>query len=508
MYSQKSIAEKKALFAHLLKREGLDRLQTITRRSDLREAPLSYAQRRLLFLQQLEPDSPAYNVPQVFRLTGKLNISVLERTLSEIVRRHEVLRTTFHVNGDEHLQVTHSSYDVSVPVIDLEHWPEVEREAEVQRFAVAEARHPFDLEHGPLLRAKLLRLGVEEHVVLFTLHHIVSDGWSTGLLVSEVQTLYTAYSEDRPSPLPELPIQYADYARWQRDWFKGAVFERQLAYWRERLRGAPTTLTLPPDRPRPAPRKFRGETHSVRFSAEVSGELRRISREQGTTLFMTMLAAFDILLSYYTKQTDIVIGTPVGGRMRAETEPLIGFFINTLVLRGDLSGDPTFLELLQRVKNDLLGALAHQDVPFEKLVEELQPERNLSYTPLFQVSFTLQKAQRTGITLPGLTLAPIGTTRGTTQYDLAMNLIDAEFEIAGMLEYDTDLYDGETILRMIKRFELLLSGLVASPSARLSELLAPLAAADAEQEKANEQQYQEFVTRKLAHTKRRGIRVS
>jgi Condensation domain len=508
MYSQKLMTEKEALFAHLLEREGFDRLQTITPRKDLREAPLSSAQQRLLFLQQLEPDSPAYNVPRVFGLTGKLNIPVLERTLSEIVRRHEVLRTTFHVNGDEHLQVIHSPYDVSVPVIDLEHLPEVEREAEVQKFAVEEARRPFDLEHGPLLRAKLLRLAEDEYVVLFTLHHIASDGWSTGLLVNEVQALYEAYSEDRPSPLPELPIQYADYARWQRDWFKGAVFERQLAYWRERLRGAPSTLTLPADHPRPAARRFRGQTYSVRFSAEVTGELRRISREQGATMFMTLLTAFEILLCYYTKQTDIVIGTPVGGRMRAETEPLIGFFINTLVLRSDFSGEPTFPELLQRVKNDLLGALAHQDVPFEKLVEELQPERNLSYTPLFQVSFTLQKSPRTGFTLPGLTLSPIGTNRGTTQYDLAMNLVDADYEIGGMLEYDTDLYDGETILRTIKRFELLLSEIVANSSARLSELLARLAVADAEQEKANEQQYEEFFTRKLAQTKRRGIRVS
>jgi non-ribosomal peptide synthetase component F len=225
-------------------------------------------------------------------------------------------------------------------------------------------------------------------------------------------------------------------------------------------------------------------------------------------MFMSLLTAFEILLCYYTKQTDIVIGTPVSGRLRAETEPLIGFFINTLVLRGDLSGDPAFPELLQRVKTDLLGALAHQDVPFEKLVEELQPERTLSYTPLFQVSFTLQKSPRMEFALPGLTLSPIGTSRGTTQYDLAMNLVDVDSEILGMLEYDTDLYDGETILRTIRRFELLLSEIVANSSARLSELLARLAAADAEQEKANQQQYEEFFTRKLARTKRRGIRVS
>lgn len=507
MYSQKLMAEKEALFAHLLEREGFGLLQTITPRRDLREAPLSYAQRRLLFLQQFDPDSPAYNVPRVFRLTGKLNIPVLERTLSEIVRRHEILRTTFHVNGDEQLQVIHPTYDVSVPVIDLDHVPEAEREAEVQKFSVEEARRLFDLERGPLLRVKLLRFADDEHVAFFTVHHIVSDGWSTGLLVSEVQALYAAYSEDRPSPLPELPIQYADYARWQREWFKGAVFERQLAYWRERLRGAPATLTVPADRPCPGPRRFRGATYAVRVPAELTGELRRISREQGATLFMTLLTAFDILLCYYTKQTDIVIGTPVAGRVRAETEPLIGFFINTLVLRSDFSGDPTFPELLQRVKNDVLGALAHQDVPFEKLVEELQPERSLSHTPLFQVAFTLQKSPRTGFTLPGLTLTQIGTNRGTTQYDLAMNLVDADYDLSGALEYDTDLYDEGTIVRIIQRFELVLRHIVANPDARLSEIFARLTAADAEREKANEQQYEEFFARKLAHTKRRGIRV-
>ena len=504
MDPQKLTAEKEALFALLLEREGFSRWQKITPRRDLREAPLSFAQRRLLFLQQLDPDSPTYNLPLVFRITGNLNVSVLERTLTEIVRRHEVLRTTFHMNGNEQVQVIQPACEVSVAVID--HLPEAEREAEVQQFTVTEVRRPFDLERGPLLRTKLLRFADDDHVACFTVHHIASDGWSTGLLISEVQALYQAYSEGRPSPLPELPIQYADFARWQHDWSKGEVFEQQLAYWRERLRGAPATLTLPPDRPRPTPRRFRGETYSVRFSAEVTSELRRISREHGVTLFMTMLTAFELLLCYYTKQTDIVVGTPVAGRTRAETEPLIGFFINTVVLRGDLSGDPIFPELLQRVKKDLLGALAHQDVPFEKLVEELQPERNLSYTPLFQVQFTMQKKPRTGGTLPGLTLSPIGTNRGTTQYDLALNFGDGDHDISGAVEYDTDLYDVETIVRLIRRFEVVLDEIVANPSARLSELLARLAAKDAEREKANEQQYEEFLTRKFAQTKRRGIR--
>jgi len=500
-------AEKEALFARLLEREGFDFLQTIRPRGDVREAPLSYAQQRLLFLQQLDPDSPTYNLPRGFRVEGKLNVPVLERTLTEIVRRHEVLRTTFHVNGNEQVQVIHPPYNVSVPVIDLGHLPEAERDSQVRKFAAEEAQRPFDLEHGPLLRTKLLHFTDDQHVVFFTVHHIVSDGWSAGLFFTEMQTLYAAFSEDRRSPLPELPIQYADYARWQRDWLKGEVYERQLAYWRERLRGAPTTLTLPTDRPRPSHRSYRGAVQGLWIRQKLAAELRQLSREQGVTLFMTLLAAFDILICYCTKQTDIVVGTPVAGRMRAETEPLLGFFINTLVLRSDLSGDPTFAELLRRVKSDTLGALAHQDVPFEKLVEELQPERNLSYTPLFQVQFTLQKGRAsTGFTLPGLTLSPIGTERGTTQYDVALNMLDAEKELYNTLEYDADLYDEATIAYMLERLDLVLHEIVANPSTRLSEILARLGAMDAEREKANEQQYEDFFTRKLAQTKRRGIR--
>ena len=500
-------AEKEALFAQLLEREGFDFLKAIRPRKDAREAPLSYAQQRLLFLQQLDPDSPTYNLPRGFSVKGKLNVPVLERTLTEIVRRHEVLRTTFHVNGNDHVQVIHPASNVSVPVIDLSHLPEAERDTQVQEFATEEAQRPFDLERDPMLRTKLLRLADDDHVVFFTVHHIISDGWSAGLFFNELQTLYTAFSEDRPSPLPELPIQYADYARWQREWLKGEVYGRQLEYWRERLRGAPTTLTLPTDRPRPSVRSFRGAVQGLWIHRQLAAELKQVSREQGVTLFMMLLTAFEILICYCTRQTDIVVGTPVAGRMRAETEPLIGFFINTLVLRNDLSGDPTFAELLTRVKSDTLGALAHQDVPFEKLVEELQKERNLSYTPLFQLQFTLQKGRGLAeFALPGLTLSPIRTERGTTQYDLALNMLDADKELYNTFEYDADLYDAETIARMLERFDLILHEIVANQSTRLSAILARLTATDAEKEKANEQQYEDFFTRKLAQTKRRGSR--
>lgn len=498
--------DKMALLAHLLEQEGVPLLHGITPQKDVLEAPLSYAQQRLFFLQQLEPDSPAYNLPRVFRVRGKLNIPVLERALTEIVRRHGVLRTTFQARGDSQVQVIHPAYEVSVPVTPLDHLPEAGREIRIQELAAEEGRRAFDLLRGPLLRTVLLRLAEDDHVAFFTLHHIVSDGWSTGVLIKEIQTLYTAYSEGKASPLPELPIQYSDYARWQRESLDGELFQRQIAYWRERLRGAPATLTVPGDRPRPLVRRYHGAVQGLRLPTELSEELKKISREHNATLFMTLLAAFDILLCFCTKQTDIVVGTPVAGRTRAELEPLIGFFINTLVLRADLSGDPTFVELLQRVKSDSLAALAHQEVPFDKLVEELSPQRSLSHTPLFQVAFTLQKRSRAMLALPGLTMSPIGTERGTTQYDLALNMVDTDSGVTGSIEYDTDLFDAATITRTIEHFETALRHIAAHQHARLSEILAQLTARDDEREKANEQQYQEIYARKMARVKRRSIR--
>jgi hypothetical protein len=499
--------DKAALLSYLLEREGYELSPAIKPRRDGREPPLSFAQQRLWFLQQLEPDSPAYNLPRAFRVGGRLNIPVLERTLGEIVRRHEVLRTTFGTSGDRQVQVIHPARELSVPVIDLGGLPEAEREARVRALADEEARRPFDLARGPLLRIVLLRLADDDHVALFTLHHIVSDGWSTGVLVNEVMTLYAAYSAGRPSPLAELPIQYADYAGWQRDWLRGEQLERQVAYWRERLRDAPATLSLPTDRPRPAARRYRGAIQGVRLPAELSDGLKKLSRDEGATLFMTLFAAFNVLLYCYARQEDIVVGTPVAGRNRVEVEPLIGFFVNTLALRTDLSGDPAFRELLRRVKEDSLGAFAHQDVPFEKLVEELQPERSLSHTPLFQVAFTLQKRPRESFQLPGLTLSPLGNERGTTQYDLALNMVDADGgDLTGSLEYDTDLFDAATVTRLIERFETVLREAVARPAARLGEFAEKLGAADRERERAGEKRYEEFYLREVGRVKRRGIR--
>ncbi|MBA3356383.1 MAG: amino acid adenylation domain-containing protein, partial [Pyrinomonadaceae bacterium] len=338
--------------------------------------PLSFAQQRLWFLDQLEPNSSFYNMPQAIRMSGPLDTQALRKTLTAIAARHESLRTSFTMTDGDPVQVIAPAMSVELPVVDLSDLSESEREAEARRLATEEARRPFDLEHGPLLRATLLRLFEEEHVLLLNMHHIVSDGWSMGVLFRELGTLYQAFSIGNPSPLPELPIQYGDYAVWQREWLAGERLEQQLSYWKEQLSGAPPILNLPADHPRPAAQSYRGTRQSVRLSKKVTERLKALTQQEGSTLFTTMLAAFQTLLMRYTGQEDIVVGSAIAGRGRAEVEGLIGFFVNTLVLRTDLSGGPSFRELVGRVREVTLGGYEHQDLPFEKLVEELQPERS------------------------------------------------------------------------------------------------------------------------------------
>ncbi len=345
--------------------------------------PLSFAQRRLWFLQQLEDINSAYYIHAVFRAKGQLNVTALEQTLSEIISRHETLRTTFHVVDGEPVQVIAPAQPTALPVAALGELPQDEAEAAIERWTREEIERPFDLERGSLVRVSLLRVRDDEHVLILTLHHIVADGWSMGVLVREAVALYRAYSNVTPSPLAELRIQYADYAVWQREWMQGEVLERQLDYWRRQLEGVPPELELPSDRPRRMEQGFRGASIPVLLSASLTEKLRRLSRSEGTTLFMTLLAAFQTLLYRYTGQEDIVVGTPIANRQRREIEELIGLFINSLALRVDLSDNPTFRELLARVRKVTLDAYAHQDVPFEKLVEELQPERALSRNPFF-----------------------------------------------------------------------------------------------------------------------------
>ncbi|HET7287675.1 MAG TPA: condensation domain-containing protein, partial [Pyrinomonadaceae bacterium] len=400
----------------------------------------------------------------------KLNITALERALTELVRRHEALRTTFRDLHGEPVQVIGKPNPFTVSVEDLSGLPEATRDEEARRLILEEVLRPFNLSTEPLMRARLLRLSTDEHVLLLSLHHTVSDGWSMGVLVREVATLYEAYAVGAESPLKELNLQYGDYAVWQREWLRGEVLDQQLAYWRKQLAGAPPVLELPADRSRPQVQTFRGAALPFKLSKELTEELRALSRREGVTLYMTLLAGLQTLLARYTGQEDISTGTPIANRRRGELENLIGFFVNTLVLRTDLSGNPTFHELVQRVKETALGAYAHQDVPFEMLVEVLQPERSMSYTPLFQVLFVLQNAPQEKLELSGLTVELLDIGSGTAKFDLVLSLEESENGLEGSCEYSTDLFDEGTIRRLLGHFETLLEGAVNNPDEHVAQL--------------------------------------
>ncbi|HKV07487.1 MAG TPA: amino acid adenylation domain-containing protein, partial [Thermoanaerobaculia bacterium] len=443
------------------------RLERVPRHGGL---PVSFAQQRLWFLDRMEPGSAAYNLFTAFRLHGPLDVPALSAALDETVRRHEALRTTIRSERGEPVQGIAPAAPVPLPSIDLGGLGAPAALQEARRLAGMEAGRPFDLERGPLLRQVLVRLGDGEHAILLTLHHVIGDGWSVELLVRELALLYGAFSRGLPSPLPELAIQYADFASWQRRWLAGAVLERQLGYWRGRLEGAPAVLTLPTDRPRPAVQTFRGAARPVTIPGPLAAALRELARQRGATLFMTLMAAFQALLSRHAGQTDLSVGTPIAGRNHVETEVLVGFFANTLVLRTDLAGDPDLPELVARVREGLLGAYAHQDLPFERLVEELQPERSLSWTPLFQVAFALQSTPLGAVEVPGLRFEPMTPESGTAKFDLTLLLSESGGGLAGVLEYNRDLFDGATVQRMVEHFLHLLTGAVADPRLRLSEL--------------------------------------
>ncbi|AUB35492.1 Glutamate-1-semialdehyde aminotransferase [Nostoc flagelliforme CCNUN1] len=453
-------------------------LQPVARDKQL---PLSFAQQRLWFLDQLEPNNVFYNLAGGAHLQGEVNVAALEQSLNEIIRRHEVLRTNFVTQKDgQAVQIIHPSVAFSMPVMDLQHLPADEQEIEIQRLAITQARQPFDLANQLLIRAILLVLSPTEHILLFCIHHIVSDGWSMGVFLHETAAIYGAVAQDQPTPLPELAIQYVDFAVWQRQFLLGEVKDVQLAYWQTQLAGAPALLELHTDRPRPAVQSFRGAQQSFTLSQDLSAALNHLSRKQGVTLFMTLLAAFDTLLYRYTGQADILVGSPIANRNHSEIEGLIGFFVNTLVLRTDMSGDPSFGELLTRVREMTLAAYAHQDLPFELLVEALQPERNLSHTPLFQVAFVLQNAPMPQIDMPGLTLSSWTADNQTAKFDLTLTLESTSDGLVGAWEYNTDLFDTATISRMSGHFQTLLAGIVAHPEQPISQL--PLLTASEQQQ--------------------------
>ena len=458
---------------------GQSQASIIKRVSRDEPLPVSFAQQRMWFQQQLDPANPAYNIPAALRMVGRLNIVALERSLNEIVRRHETLRTIFEIVDGQLVQVIQPVEPLNIDLVDLRDLPETEREQAALRYAMQEAQGPFDLERGPLLRISLLRLAEEEHVALVTLHHIISDGWSTGVFMHEVAKLYEAFSNGKESPLPELEVQYADFSVWQREWLSGEVLEEQLTYWRNQLGGDQSPLNLPIDKPRPPVQGFRGARQAFEVPSRVRENLQALWRDEGATSFMALLAAFSVLLHRYTGAQGVSIGTPIAGRTRTEIEKLIGFFVNTLVMRTELNGEESFRDLLRRVREGVLTAFAHQDLPFEKLVEELQPARDASRAPLAQVFFTMENPVFEPLKLTGLTLTTLAPDDSAVKYGLNLNIIDTGDRLVGSLEYKVDLFNGETIARMIENFQTLLNGIGENPDATISTL--PLLA-DTEQQ--------------------------
>ncbi len=442
--------------------------------------PLSYGQQRLWFLEQLQPGLAVYHVPLSWRFIGSLNVPALAQSLEAMVQRHEILRTAFPSVDGQPGQVIAADLALPLPVVDLQYLPVNEREAVVLRLTTEEARRPFDLASGPLIRTTLLRLSDEDHVLLLTLHHIIFDGWSAEVFWRELTTLYTASCTGQPLLLPVLPLQYADFAVWQRQWLQGQVLEAQLAYWKQRLGDTLPVLDLPTDRPRPQIQTFQGARQSLMLSDSLTAALKALSQREDVTLFMTLVAAFQTLLCRYTGQTDLVVGTPVTGRTRVETEGLLGFFVNTLILRTDLSGNPSFREVLQRVRTVALGAYDHQDLPFEKLVEALQPERDLSRHPLVQVVVALQQPPPLATELSGLTVCPVAVDCGTAKFELTLSLQDTMQGLLATVEYNTDLFNSTTIVRILSHFQTLLEGIIADPEQHLADL--PLLTAEERQQ--------------------------
>jgi amino acid adenylation domain-containing protein len=440
--------------------------------------PLTSAQQRLWFLEQLGLSRHAYHLSEAMRLCGPLQVAALEQSLQGIISRHEVLRTTFTTVAGQPYQVIGPATPFTLSVVDLRHLPENERQKQVHTLAQADVQRPFDLAQGPLLRATLVRLAAEEQVLLLTLHHIVSDGWSHGVFWRELAGLYEACTTGRPSPLPPLAIQYADVAHWQQQWLRGEGLKTQLAYWQQQLAGV-STLQLPTDHPRPAVQTFRGARHWLMVSPTLTQALKALSQRHGVTLFMTLLAAFQTLLQRYTGQDDIAVGTLIANRHRVELEGLIGFFVNVLVLRTDLSGDPSFRELLARVRTVTLEAYEHQDVPYEQVLEALRPPRDLSRNPLFQVLFVLHNTPQPALELPGLTVHRLEIDPGTARFDMALEFWETPEGLRGRLEYSTELFEPATMACLAGHWQTLLQGVVADPEQALSRL--PLLTADERQ---------------------------
>jgi amino acid adenylation domain-containing protein len=455
-----SAADKRVLLENLLRQQAA-RPGTV---------PLSFAQQRLWFLDQLESDRSIFNISRAIRIIGHLDVPALEKSFRALIARHESLRTNFKLIDGEAAQVILPAREMEISRVDIRGLRPEERELEFQRLGAEAGRRPFDLANDALLRAVLFQLEDDHHVLWLTIHHIVSDAWSLSILFREMGALYEAFVKGQPSPLPELPIQYADFALWQREWLRGEVLEKQLDYWKKQLADAPAVFELPTDKPRPAIQTFNGTYHWQVLTRRLSDSLSALSRTSGTTLFMTLLAAFQVLLYLYTNQDDVVVGTPIANRTRRETEDLIGFFVNTLVIRTDLSGNPSFRDLLQRVREVALQAYANQDLPFEKLVEGLKPERSLSHTPLFQILFAVQNAPESPLALSDLKMQELHILGQAAKFDLSLYVVQTDEGLRLTFEYNTDLFNATTIARMGRHFEMLLEGAVSNPDQPLSSL--------------------------------------
>jgi len=463
--------KRKQLLKRLKKKDGNGSAQKISRQSrETNTFPLSFAQQRLWFLDQLEPNSFTWNIILSHEVTGQIDEQALERALQEIVKRHEVLRSTFAIVDGQPVQVIAKQGILPFSIIDLSNLPASECEVAFQRLTIEEGQRPFDLAKGPLLRVKLLKGGKMQQVFILTMHHIVSDAWSVGLFFKELRAFYTALRSDRPHSLPELPIQYADFASWQRDWLEKEVVETQLSHWKEQLGGTLPILQLPADRPRPNVQTFPGALEPFNLSQSLFAALKKLSLQEGVTLFMMLLAAFKILIYRYSGQEDVIVGSPIAGRNRAEFEGLIGCFLNTMVMRTNMSGNPTFRQLLSQVREMAMGAYAHQELPFEKLVEELQPDRDLSTSPLFQVMFVLQNAPIANFEIFDFTLTPITSELKPARFDLTLYMGEIDERLRGAVEYNTDLFDRTTMKRMCRHLEMLLESIVANPNRRIADL--------------------------------------
>ncbi|MEM9537686.1 MAG: condensation domain-containing protein, partial [Cyanobacteria bacterium P01_E01_bin.45] len=437
--------------------------------------PLSFSQQRLWFVRQLMPDSPIYNMPAVVTLDGQLDVEALRRSLSEIVRRHETLRTNIREDDGTPVQTISDDISLTITEIDFQDVPIAEQGERVQQWLRTEAQRPFDISSDPLLRVALVALAEQKHMLSVTMHHIVSDGWSAGVLVRELAALYRAFSAGQPSPLPELPIQYADFAIWQRQHLQGKVLQDLLTYWQEQLNDSPDILELPTDRPRPSVQTFNGAKAPIAIEAELTDSLLQLAGTADATLFMTLLAGFQLTIYAYAQQEKFLLGSPIANRNRPEIEGLVGFFVNTLVLPADLSGDPTFEQLLARVKDSCLGAYSHQDLPFEKLVEALPFQRDLSRAPLVQAAFALQNAASTLLELPGLTVSLADIETATAKVDLTVLLDDvdgnANSSLNGVIEYNTDLFEPSTVAGIISLYQQLLQAVTQHSDRPISEIL-------------------------------------